>query len=103
MDPTLQPRIFTFYFFSLYFHDPPDPPDLPTYLVFFPARLARARMDGRARGVRYRPRMSIQTRVKYVFGETRCGLWDTGTPGRRYNVITALHLTNIRFLDIVLS
>ena len=48
MNPTLQPRIFTFYFFSLYFHDPPDPPDLPTYLVFFPARLARARMDGRA-------------------------------------------------------
>ena len=35
-------------FFSLYFDDPPDPPDLPTYLVFFPARLARARMDGRA-------------------------------------------------------
>ena len=54
MNPTLQPRIFTFYFFSLYFHDPPDPPDLPTYLVFFPARLARARMDGRARGVRYK-------------------------------------------------
>ena len=54
MNPTLQPRIYTFYFFSLYFHDPPDPPDLPTYLVFFPARLARARMDGRARGVRYK-------------------------------------------------
>ena len=35
MNPTLQPRIFTFYFFSLYFHDPPEPPDLPTYLVFF--------------------------------------------------------------------
>ena len=54
MNPTLQPRIFTFYFFSLYFHDPPDPPDLPTYLVFFPARLARARMDGRARRVCYK-------------------------------------------------
>ena len=53
MNPTLQPRIFTFYF-SLYFHDPPDPADLPTYMVFFPARLARARMDGRARGVRYK-------------------------------------------------
>ena len=28
-------------FFSLYFHGPTDPPDRPTYLGFFPARLAR--------------------------------------------------------------
>ena len=55
MDPILQPRIFTFYFFSLYFHDPPDPPDLPTYLVFF--RLvwrALGWTDARER-VRYNP------------------------------------------------
>ena len=41
MHPALQdeshPAAADFYilFFSLYFHDPPDPPDLPTYLVFF--------------------------------------------------------------------
>ena len=42
MNPILQPRIYTFYFFSLYFHGPTDPPDRPTYLVFFPARLGGA-------------------------------------------------------------
>ena len=42
MHPALQdeshPATADFYilFFSLYFHDSPDPPDLPTYLVFFP-------------------------------------------------------------------
>ena len=41
MHPALQdgshPAAADFYilFFSLYFHDHPDPPDLPTYLVFF--------------------------------------------------------------------
>ena len=41
MHPALQdeshPAAADFYilFFSLYFHDPPDPPDLPTYLGFF--------------------------------------------------------------------
>ena len=58
MIPTLQPRIYIYYLFSLYFHDPTDPPDRPTYLVFFSGSFGARydRMDG--------------LRVRY---DSRCG------------------------------